>query len=183
MLIRITGNEMRLPFVLSPALPTASGGHEKAQEATKIQEHRFSCLLVPFRGNTHPGEQHQNGPDTLFPLPRLSAPHDSASGMSPVPFSLWQTSPPVPFFSLTSRAQPASADLLKKSIQRTLHSDPRSIQHMGVNHRRRDVAVPQQVLHRADICSAFQQVRGEGMSQTVRMHCGRQFSSLSGRPE
>lgn len=39
---------------------------------------------------------------------------------------------------------------------------------MGVNHRRFDVRVPQQLLHRAYVLPAFQQMRSEAVSQRMR---------------
>ena len=43
-------------------------------------------------------------------------------------------------------------------------------QHVGVDHRRRDVAVAQQILDRANIVSALEQVRGEGVAEAVTGH-------------
>lgn len=41
---------------------------------------------------------------------------------------------------------------------------------MGINHRRTDVAMPEQLLHRTDVVTALQQVRRERMAQRVRRH-------------
>jgi len=38
---------------------------------------------------------------------------------------------------------------------------------MGVNHRRLDILVPEQFLHRSDIVARFEQVRGEAVTKCV----------------
>src|SRR5512134_3304865 len=52
-------------------------------------------------------------------------------------------------------------------VLRAAHRKSRPVQHVRVNHRRRDVAVPEQFLHRADVGSRFEQVRGEAVAQRV----------------
>ena len=42
--------------------------------------------------------------------------------------------------------------------------------HMGVDLRGRDIGMAQHRLHRAQIRSAFEQMGGEGMAQSVRRH-------------
>lgn len=53
-------------------------------------------------------------------------------------------------------------------VQRTSHSAPAAIQHMGVDHRRRHLAVAQQLLNRADVVAGLQHVSRERMAQNVR---------------
>ena len=42
------------------------------------------------------------------------------------------------------------------------------LEHVGVDFRRRDVRVPQQLLHRSQIGAAIEQVAGERVTQHVR---------------
>lgn len=42
------------------------------------------------------------------------------------------------------------------------------VEHMGVDHRRADVPVPQKFLDRPDLLAVFQEMRGQGMAQGVR---------------
>lgn len=60
--------------------------------------------------------------------------------------------------SLAADAQP---------IQRTAHRRRPTPQHMGIDLRGGHILVAQQFLHRADIVTGFEQVRGEGMAQRV----------------
>jgi transposase InsO family protein len=39
---------------------------------------------------------------------------------------------------------------------------------MGIDHRRTHVRVPQQLLHRANVCTRLQQVHGEAVAQGVQ---------------
>ena len=48
-----------------------------------------------------------------------------------------------------------------EQVCRTDHAQARLVQHMGVDHRRGDVGVAQQLLDGADVLSAFQEMRGE----------------------
>jgi len=48
-----------------------------------------------------------------------------------------------------------------------LNASATAIQNMRVDHRRADIAVPQQLLYGPDIVSIFQQMRGERMAQGV----------------
>ncbi len=56
---------------------------------------------------------------------------------------------------------------------------------LGVDHRRLDIAVPQQVLDRADIVAGLQQMAGEAVTERVRRDtfcdsgCGRCFFDCS----
>ena len=57
---------------------------------------------------------------------------------------------------------------LLQTVQRAAHSATSPVEHMGINHRRRHVLVTEKFLHRANIVTIFQQVRGkrvpEGMA-------------------
>ena len=53
-------------------------------------------------------------------------------------------------------------------IQRTFHTNSRLLHHVSIYLGGADVFMPQQILHRANVRSAFQQVRGERMSQHMR---------------
>ena len=55
-------------------------------------------------------------------------------------------------------------------IHRGPHRHPRPVQHMGIDHRRRHIAVPQQLLHRADIRPPFQKMGGKRMPQRMTAH-------------
>ena len=48
-----------------------------------------------------------------------------------------------------------------------VHREARPIQDVGVDHRRRDVAVTEELLHRADVRARLQQVGSKAMSQRV----------------
>ena len=63
--------------------------------------------------------------------------------------------------------------LASVSIQRTLDSDARSIEHMRVDHRRAHVFVAKSFLHRADVVTIFEQMSRERMSQRMT---GRRFA-------
>ena len=47
------------------------------------------------------------------------------------------------------------------------HREARPIQDVGVDHRRRDVAVTEELLHRADVRARLQQMGSEAMPQRV----------------
>jgi hypothetical protein len=53
-------------------------------------------------------------------------------------------------------------------VQRTAYPSPSAIEHMRVDHRGRDIAVPQQLLHRPDVIASLQQMGGEGVPQNMR---------------
>src|SRR5512135_411919 len=55
-------------------------------------------------------------------------------------------------------------------IQGALHSKSRPIKNMGVNHRRGDIGMAEQFLHRADVVIAFKKVRGKGMPEDMTAH-------------
>jgi len=60
--------------------------------------------------------------------------------------------------------QAADSPPLRRSselVQRTRHPTPALVQHMGVDHRGRNVGVAEQFLHRADVVAAFEQVSGK----------------------
>ncbi len=48
-----------------------------------------------------------------------------------------------------------------QQVRRTLHAKCPAVQHVRIHHRRRDVLVTEQLLHRANVIAAFQQMRGE----------------------
>ena len=63
-----------------------------------------------------------------------------------------------------------NADLVRRpanrsSVQRTSYSQPRLLHHVRIDLRRRHVFVTEQFLHRANIAAAFQQMRGETVTQ------------------
>lgn len=57
--------------------------------------------------------------------------------------------------------------LRSQTIGGTAHASPSAVQTVRVNHRRLDVAVPQEFLHRAKVVAVGQQVRGEGVPKRV----------------
>src|SRR5882672_9399590 len=67
------------------------------------------------------------------------------------------------------RAQIGRARLLD-AVERAPHAAPALVQHMGVDHRSRDIRMPEQFLHRADVVAGFNEVRGERVAQRVRAH-------------
>ena len=56
---------------------------------------------------------------------------------------------------------------LSQVVYRTLHAPAASLEHVRVNHRRADVAVPEKLLDRADVVAALQQVRRARMPEAV----------------
>src|SRR5438128_10819594 len=54
-----------------------------------------------------------------------------------------------------------------RRLQRTTHAARAHPQDMRVDHRRRYIAMTQQLLHRSYVRSALQEVRGEGMPEGV----------------
>ena len=50
-------------------------------------------------------------------------------------------------------------------IQRAGRATRCHLQHMGINHRRAHIAVPQQLLHGASVRARLQQMRGKAMAQ------------------
>src|SRR4029450_13724427 len=52
-------------------------------------------------------------------------------------------------------------------VQRTQHLASATVQDVGVDHRRRDVAVAHQFLDRPDVVDRFEEVRGERAAQRV----------------
>ena len=59
---------------------------------------------------------------------------------------------------------------VSRHVQRAADSACAVAQHVGVDHRRRDVAMAEQFLHRADVVSPLEQVRREGMAKAVTGH-------------
>ena len=58
--------------------------------------------------------------------------------------------------------------LLPERVERAANASPTPLEHMRVDHCRRDIRMAQPFLHRANIVSTFQQVGGEGMAKRVR---------------
>ena len=56
------------------------------------------------------------------------------------------------------------------AIQRTLHPDTRLVQHVGINHRRAHILVPQEFLHGPNVIPGLQQVRRKRVTQRVTTH-------------
>ena len=56
---------------------------------------------------------------------------------------------------------------LLQTIERAAYPKPTRIQHVCVDHRRADIRVTEQFLHRADVVARFQQMRRETMSKRV----------------
>ncbi len=69
---------------------------------------------------------------------------------------------------------PAPADtfsdwwLSPNKVRRTFHREPRAVHDVGVNHRRRHVAVAQKLLNGPDIVTRFQKMRGKGVAKGMR---------------
>ena len=52
-------------------------------------------------------------------------------------------------------------------IHRTLDAQRAAVHHVQVHHRRRDVARPEQFLHRANVIAVFKEMGREGMAQRI----------------
>jgi hypothetical protein len=50
------------------------------------------------------------------------------------------------------------------AVKRAFHPPPALVQHMGVDHRGRDVLVAEQLLHRADVVASLQNMGCERMA-------------------
>jgi hypothetical protein len=57
---------------------------------------------------------------------------------------------------------------LNDLIKRTQHTPASAVEDVGINHRRGNVLVPEQFLHRADVIAGLQQVCGKRMPQSMR---------------
>jgi len=57
---------------------------------------------------------------------------------------------------------------ISELIQWTQHTPAAFIQYMGINHRRTDIGMPQQLLHRADVVARFQQMSRKRMLKSMR---------------
>src|SRR5712671_4611421 len=53
------------------------------------------------------------------------------------------------------------------SVQRTLHPKARLIEHMGIDHGRRHILMPQEFLNSSDVVSILEQMGREGMAKSV----------------
>src|SRR3990167_6626100 len=53
-------------------------------------------------------------------------------------------------------------------VQWADHSQPTTVEHVGVNLRGLHIGMTEQLLHRANVLAAFQQVSGKGVAQGVR---------------
>ena len=53
------------------------------------------------------------------------------------------------------------------SVQRTAHARRLTVEDMGINHGRFDLAIAQQLLNRSDIRVAFEHMRGKGTGVLV----------------
>ncbi len=68
--------------------------------------------------------------------------------------------------------------IASQPIRRAADTPPAAVQNMGVDHGRADVLVAQEFLHRADVVTIGQQMRGKRMPKRVPRHALRQ-SGLS----
>lgn len=59
---------------------------------------------------------------------------------------------------------------LGEHIQRARSSSRCDLQYVGVDHRRADIAMPQQLLQRADVRAGLKKMRGEAVAQCVHRH-------------
>jgi len=56
------------------------------------------------------------------------------------------------------------------SVKRAAHAAAALVQHMGVDHGGGNIGMAEQFLHRADVVTVLQKVRGERMSQHMRAY-------------
>ena len=54
-----------------------------------------------------------------------------------------------------------------EQFSRTLDAASTPVEYMGIDHRRPDVLVTEQFLHRADVISGFQQLRGKRVPEGI----------------
>lgn len=54
-----------------------------------------------------------------------------------------------------------SSSIGSKPVHRTANTRRSPVEYMGINHRRLDVVMAQEFLHRADIVASFEQVSGK----------------------
>ena len=54
------------------------------------------------------------------------------------------------------------------AVQRTFHSEPPALEHMGVDHRRFDVLVAEQLLDGPNVVAIFEKVGGEAVAEGMR---------------
>jgi len=72
----------------------------------------------------------------------------------------------------------ACASVSAQYVERTPHALSPAVQHMGVDHRRRDIRVAEQLLHRADVVAGLEQVRRKRMAQAMTIDFLRDPSPL-----
>lgn len=58
----------------------------------------------------------------------------------------------------------------RELIERTAHGSGPALENMGVDHRRFHALMAEKLLYRAEIVPVFQQVRSEGVSQSMTTH-------------
>ena len=57
-------------------------------------------------------------------------------------------------------------------VSGALHAVPTPVEDVGVDHRRGDIAVPKQLLHRPDVVSGFEQMRRKAVSFDTLRYSG-----------
>ena len=72
--------------------------------------------------------------------------------------------------SISVSETPDARPKLLKAVQRTFHPATALAYHMGVNHRRGDIFMPQQFLDRPDVRAALQSMRGKTVTKRVAAH-------------
>ena len=55
----------------------------------------------------------------------------------------------------------------EQSVGRGFYTRRTAVEYVGVDHGRRDILVPQELLDRADVAARFEHVRCEGVSERV----------------
>jgi uncharacterized glyoxalase superfamily protein PhnB len=58
-----------------------------------------------------------------------------------------------------------------QTVERAFHAQPARIQHVRVDHRRADIRVAEQFLHRSDVLAGFQQMRREAVADVWQLPC------------
>src|SRR6266700_2402909 len=151
----------------SPAGPTPTGKKRarRSRRRTRRTNSSARCnTLQPEAGRAPNITWEKSSAVNARDTPRAAAPGGRAEVWRRVPRLVPQNPPPGAPDAV--RCVPPS----RKPVQRAHHASPTLVQHVRVDHRRRDVRMPEQLLHGADVVAIVQQMGGKGMAQRVAGH-------------
>jgi len=152
--VKVLGETMK---VLAPPLHPSTGTVQTFPHPLRLL--RKVCRFFGTSGTTRPELSAFRQKSSAFSL------HQAAFGARPSPFDAQRSMFSILHSSFCLRCSPLShfcilhssfclpLCLLPSPIQRTPHPNPRLHHHMRVNLRRRNILMPQEILHRANVDS------------------------------